>query len=68
MEAYEIKRNTKVIVLSDEVRTPPSSLPISKGDVITILNMDGMYCNCLDKDNNRVYISALTEVEELSQK
>jgi len=68
MEAYEIKRNTKVIVLSEEVRTPPSSLPISKGDVITILNMDGMYCNCLDKDNNRVYISALTEVEELSQK
>jgi hypothetical protein len=68
MEAYEIKRNTKVRVLSDEVRTPPSSLPISKGDVITILNMDGMYCNCLDKDNNRVYISALTEVEELSQK
>jgi len=68
MEAYEIKRNTKVIVLSEEVRTPPSSLPISKGDVITILNMDGMYCNCLDKDNNRVYISALTEVEEVSQK
>jgi hypothetical protein len=68
MEAYEIKRNTKVIVLSEEVRIPPSSLPISKGDVITILNMDGMYCNCLDKDNNRVYISALTEVEELSQK
>jgi len=62
MKAYEIKRNTKVLVISDEVRTPPAAPQINKGDIITIIGVDGMYCNCLDKEKNRVYISSLTEV------
>ena len=58
MKAYEIKRNTKVRVLT-------SSPKVTKNDIITIIGVDGMYCNCLDKNNNRIYISASTEVKPL---
>ena len=63
MEAHNVKYGTKVIVTDDEVKTPPSSIPINKGDEITIYSLDGMYCNGIDKDGNRIYIAAWTEVE-----
>lgn len=63
MEAYNVKYGTKVIVTDNEVTIPPSSIPISKGDEITIHNLDGMYCNGVDKDGNKIYIAAWTEVE-----
>lgn len=63
MEAYNVKYGTKVIVTDDEVKTPPSSIPINNGDVITIHKLDGMYCNGIDKDGNRIYIAGWTEVE-----
>lgn len=63
MEAYKVKYGTKVIVTDNEVKTPPSSRPISKGDEITIYRLDGMYCNGIDKDGNRIYIAGWTEVE-----
>jgi len=63
MEAYEVKYGTKVIIIDDEVKTPPSSIPINKGDKITIHRLDGMYCNGIDKDGNRIYIAGWTEVE-----
>lgn len=63
MKAYNVKYGVKVVVTDDEVNTPPSSMPINKGDVITIHKPDGMYCNGLDKDGNRIYIAGWTDVE-----
>ena len=63
MEAHNVKYGTKVIVTDDEIKTPPSSIPIKKVDEITIYRLDGMYCNGIDKDGNRIYISGWTEVE-----
>ena len=63
MEAHNVKYGTKVIVTDDNVKTPPSSIPINKGDEITIHRLDGVYCNGIDKDGNRVYIAGWTEVE-----
>jgi hypothetical protein len=63
MKAYNVKYGTKVIVTDNEITTPPSSIPISKCDEITIHNLDGMYCNGVDKDGNKIYIAAWTEVE-----
>ena len=63
MEAHNVKYGTKVIVTDNEVKTPPSSTPIIKGDEITIYRLDGMYCNGIDKDGNRIYIAGWTEVE-----
>lgn len=63
MEAHNVKYGTKVIVTDDEVKIPPSSIPVNKGDEITIYRLDGMYCNGIDKDGNRIYIAAWTEVE-----
>tara|TARA_R110000822_G_scaffold12928_2_gene46448 strand:- start:952 stop:1173 length:222 start_codon:yes stop_codon:yes gene_type:complete len=63
MEARNVKYGTKVIVTDDEVKTPPSSIAINKGDKITIHSLDGMYCNAIDKNGNRIYIAGWTKVE-----
>ena len=63
MEAYNVKYGTKVTVTDENVKTPPSSIQINKGDEITIHRLDGMYCNGIDKDGNRIYIAGWTEVE-----
>ena len=62
MEAHNVKYGTKVIVTDDNVKTPPSSIPIKKGDTITIHNLDGMYCNGINKDGDSIYIAGWTEV------
>tara|TARA_B100000809_G_scaffold242620_1_gene266863 strand:- start:56 stop:256 length:201 start_codon:yes stop_codon:yes gene_type:complete len=63
MEAYKVKYGTKVIVIDENIKTPPSSISINKGDEITIHRLDGMYCDGIDKDGNRIYIAGWTEVE-----
>lgn len=65
MKAYEVKQGTKVIIIDDNVKTPPSSIPVNKGDKITINRLDGMYCNGINKDGNRIYIAGWTEVNVL---
>jgi len=57
-------RGGSIFFEADEnVNTPPSSIPIKKGDEITIYRLDGIYCNGIDKDGNRIYIAGWTEVE-----
>jgi hypothetical protein len=63
MEAYDVKYGTKVIVIDENVKTPPSSIPVKKGDEITVYKLDGMYCNGINKDGDRIYIAAWTEVQ-----
>ena len=63
MEAHEVKYGTKVVVTDNKITLPPGALQINKGDEITIYKTDGMYCNGIDKDSNRIYIAAWTEVE-----
>lgn len=63
MKAYEVKRGTKVRVIDEDVKTPPASLQIKKGDEITLHRADGMYCNGTDKDGDIVYIAGWTQVE-----
>jgi hypothetical protein len=65
MKAYEVKQGTKVIIIDEKVKTPPSSIPVNNGDVITINRLDGMYCNGINKDGNRVYIAAWTNLKIL---
>ena len=63
MEAHDVKRGTKVIVTDDNVQVPIGATQINKGDEITILRLDGMYCNGKDKDGNIIYIAAWTKVD-----
>ena len=65
MEAYQVKYKTKVKVVDDNIKTPPSSIPVKKGDIITIQRLDGMYCNAIDSKGNKVYVAGWTEVEYL---
>ena len=62
MKAYNVKYGTKVTVIDDDIKVPPDALPVNKGDEITIQRLDGMYCNALNKDGERIYIAAWTEV------
>ena len=65
MEAHKVEYGTKVKVIDENVKIPPSSIPVKKGDVITIFRLDGMYCNGKDSKGNRIYIAGWTEVEEV---
>lgn len=63
MKAYNVKYGTKVRVTDENLSNPPDSISVNKGDEITIHRLDGMYCNGIDQDGNRIYIAAWTEVE-----
>lgn len=67
MEAHNVKYGTKVRIVDNDVHTPPATLSIDLDDVITILNLDGMYCNAINKDGERIYIAAWTNVEEIEE-
>lgn len=62
MKAHNVKYGTRVTVTDENVRTPLESKPVNKGDEITIHRQDGMYCNGIDKDGDRIYIAGWTEV------
>jgi hypothetical protein len=52
MKAYNLKQRNVKIKISE-----------SPNGILTFLNNDGMYANCLDINNRRVYIPAWTEVK-----
>ena len=63
MVSYNIKYGTKVVIIDDNIKIPPDSIELKKGDIITIHKLDGMYYNGIDEKGNRIYIAAWTEVE-----
>ncbi|MEA3317916.1 MAG: hypothetical protein U9R54_08160 [Bacteroidota bacterium] len=65
MKAYNVKYGAKVKVIDDNIEIPPASIPVNKGDEIKILRVDGMYCKGINKDNDKVFIAAWTEVEQI---
>lgn len=65
MEVHKVKSGTKVRILDENVKTPPASLPVNKGDEIIVKHLDGMYCNGTDTNGNTVYIAGWTEVEPI---
>ena len=66
MKAFQVKQGTKVIIIdNDAIETPPSSIQVNKGDEITVQKVDGMYCRCLNKEGNLIYIAAWTKVKLL---
>tara|TARA_R110002012_G_scaffold59679_7_gene156330 strand:- start:2693 stop:2887 length:195 start_codon:yes stop_codon:yes gene_type:complete len=62
MLAHEVKDKT-VRVIDNSISTPPASLPVSKGDIITLSGPDGMYCSGYNADGERIYIGVTTNVE-----
>ena len=63
MKLYNVPRNSTIRVLED-VRIPPESSEISKGEILYFEHMDGMYSRCKRiTDNTIVFIAAWTEVE-----
>ena len=65
MKAYEIKYGTMVVVEDENVIVPLGALPVNKGDEITIRRVDGMYCNGINADGERIYVALCTKVRIL---
>jgi hypothetical protein len=63
MEAYNVKYKTKVRIIDESVIVPPGALSVNQNDVVTIFKVDGMYCNGINANNERIYIAAWTNVE-----
>ena len=61
MKLYEVPRNSKIVVMGN-IKTPPASIPIQKGDVLQFHHIDGMYSYCLN-GNDVVHLSANADVE-----
>jgi len=62
MKAYEVEYGTTVQVMDEDVITPPVSIPVRKGEIITLREVDGMYCNGKNTSGQDIYIAAWTEV------
>jgi len=63
MKAYEVRYGTKVIVTDKDVKVPPDAPLVNKGDEVIIHKLDGMYCNGVNENGDRIYIAAWTEVK-----
>ena len=61
MKAYEVPRGAMIIV-NEDARIPPGAWPVNAGETLVVLNLDGMYVNCLRENGQRVYIAAWTDV------
>ena len=54
MKLYEVPNNSKIIV-KDEIKTPPASIPIQKGDILQFYHIDGMYSYCKNENGDVVH-------------
>ena len=62
MRLDSVPRGSRIRVIGD-IKVPPGSQCIEKGDELTFHRIDGMYGHCTDKDHNRVYLVAWAEVQ-----
>ena len=62
MKLYDVPRGTKIRVLGD-IKVPPGSPEIMKGDIIQFGHIDGMYSFCHDQQGNIVHLAAWADVE-----
>jgi len=63
MQAHEVTKGTKVIVLDNVVFVPPNALPVYQHEILQIVNLDGMHCKAINEKGYIVYIKAWTEVQ-----
>ena len=66
MEIVELKKYDKFIVTGD-AKVPPDAPKSDEDQVYSMGRLDGMYCWCVDRDMERHYFAAWTEVELVEQ-
>ena len=66
MKLYEVPKNTKIKLISEE-SGPIASIPPHKDTIYKFSHIDGMYSYCTDEDNNVVFLPAWSEVEILDK-
>jgi hypothetical protein len=63
MKLYQCMNHQWVRLLDDEIRVPPESPALRKGDVLFFDHVDGMYSYCLTPTKQLVHPAAWTNVE-----
>ncbi len=64
MNLMDVTKGTKFkLSNASETSVPPSSIMPDAHETYTSGWLDGMYCNALDSNGNRVYFAAWTEVD-----
>ena len=67
MELFNVPNNSKIIVQSD-IKTPPASPQIKKGDILQFHHIDGMYSYCKNNDGEVVHLVAWADVDIVKEK
>lgn len=62
MKLYEVPRNTKVRLISEE-NGPIASIPPQVGEVYHFSHIDGMYSYCKDERGRVIHLPGWSEVE-----
>lgn len=65
MMAIEAQSGDVVVIVDENIRTPPASPQVNTGDVVTINKVDGMYCQVHHDNGEIAFIAVWTEVEEM---
>lgn len=64
MKLYEAGKGVRIRVLGEN-NVAPGSKSVNVGDELYLVNLDGMYSYCKDKDGQIVHLVAWAEVEEI---
>jgi len=62
MKIYEAEYGSMVTVVDENVKIPPEAEQVAKCDQLKVLQNDGMYRHCINKDGEDVYVAGWTEV------
>lgn len=64
-QLYHVKKGSEVVITDVDIVVPPSSVPVNQGDRVRVINFDGLYCNCTNKDGEYIKIASWTMVQEI---
>jgi len=66
MELFNIPENSKIIVKGN-IKTPPASPQVKKGDILQFHHIDGMYSYCKNTDGEVVHLAAWADVDVIKE-
>ena len=60
----DLSKGDKFKIVGD-IRVPPAHRELSRDEVFTFINLDGMYSLCKDSDNRAVHLVMWSEVKKV---
>ena len=67
MKLYDVPNNSRIKIIGD-IKVPPGSPQLTKGQELNFRNIDGMYSHCTNDSGEVVHLVAWAEVEVIKTK